>query len=586
MAFNGNGQFIRLYSWVNDAINGLKISSTRMDAEMDGMATGLSACITKDGQTTPTANLPMGSFIHTGVGSASARTQYASAAQVQDGGLTYGAGGSGTGDVITFNTTLVFAAYTAGQTFSFIALAANTGPVTVNINSLGAKAVTKNGSAALVANDIPAAGALVLIEYDGTQFQLMRPATLSGFTGVIPANQGGTGIANNAASTLTISGSFATTFTIAGITSLTLPTSGTVATTASNVATATALQNARTIGGVSFDGTANIVPQTIQSVNEAADTTCFPLFISASGSQSLQPLNNTAFTFNASTGALGATSFSGAGTGLTGTAASLTVGASTILATTRTIGGVSFNGSANIVPQTIQSINEASDSTCFPLFISASGSQSLQPLNNTSFTFNSNIFQLGVGSLNVTSSGAIPSEGIYLAVANNLALSARSLQVANFTNPASAVNYLSFSGSATGVPLAILAAGTDTNISWQLSSKGNSPITFYSNSNTNPLLQLIHAATAVNYGTVTAAATGGGVTFGAAGSDTNVDLILAPQGTSPTASLVRFNGGSTVANGSVAKSFTAVGPTGSATTVQEWLAIKNSSGTVRYIPCF
>lgn len=93
-----------------------------------------------------------------------------------------------------------------------------------------------------------------------------------------------------------------------------------------NASTATALQNARTIGGVSFDGTAAIVPQTIQSVNEASDTTCFPLFISASGSQSLQPLNNTALTFNASTGALGATSFSGAGTGLTGTAASLTAG--------------------------------------------------------------------------------------------------------------------------------------------------------------------------------------------------------------------------------------------------------------------
>lgn len=74
-----------------------------------------------------------------------------------------------------------------------------------------------------------------------------------------------------------------------------------------NAGTATALQNARTIGGVSFDGTANIVPQTIQSVNEATDTTCFLLFISASGAQSLQPLNNTSLTFNASTGAFGAT---------------------------------------------------------------------------------------------------------------------------------------------------------------------------------------------------------------------------------------------------------------------------------------
>ena len=84
-----------------------------------------------------------------------------------------------------------------------------------------------------------------------------------------------------------------------------------------NASTATALANARTIGGVSFDGTANIVPQTIQSVNEATDTTCFPLFISASGSQSLQPLNNAGFIYNSNTNALTATTFIGA---LTGTA--------------------------------------------------------------------------------------------------------------------------------------------------------------------------------------------------------------------------------------------------------------------------
>lgn len=82
----------------------------------------------------------------------------------------------------------------------------------------------------------------------------------------------------------------------------------------------------RTIGGVAFDGTANIVPQTIQSINEATDTTCFPLFISASGTQSLQPLNNTALKFNSNTGEFGSTSFTGAGTGLTGTAASLRAG--------------------------------------------------------------------------------------------------------------------------------------------------------------------------------------------------------------------------------------------------------------------
>ncbi len=84
-----------------------------------------------------------------------------------------------------------------------------------------------------------------------------------------------------------------------------------------NAGSATVLATARNIGGVSFDGSASIVPQTIQSVNETADTACFPLFISASGSQSLQPLNNAGFIYNSSTNALTATTFIGA---LTGTA--------------------------------------------------------------------------------------------------------------------------------------------------------------------------------------------------------------------------------------------------------------------------
>jgi hypothetical protein len=49
---------------------------------------------------------------------------------------------------------------------------------------------------------------------------------------VIGPAYGGTGIANNAASTVTISGNFATTLTVSGTTTLTLPTTGTVTTNA------------------------------------------------------------------------------------------------------------------------------------------------------------------------------------------------------------------------------------------------------------------------------------------------------------------------------------------------------------------
>lgn len=65
--------------------------------------------------------------------------------------------------------------YIAGQTFRFVAVGANTGAATININSMGAKAITKSGSTALNAGDI-ASGALVQISYDGTRFQLVSGA--------------------------------------------------------------------------------------------------------------------------------------------------------------------------------------------------------------------------------------------------------------------------------------------------------------------------------------------------------------------------------------------------------------------------
>ena len=52
------------------------------------------------------------------------------------------------------------------------------------------------------------------------------------FIQTLPAANGGTGVANNAASTLTISGAFATTLTVSGTTGVTLPTTGTLVTLA------------------------------------------------------------------------------------------------------------------------------------------------------------------------------------------------------------------------------------------------------------------------------------------------------------------------------------------------------------------
>lgn len=74
MAYNGAGIFSRLYSWVTDRNNAVKIEAERMDDEFDGIADALSLCLLKDGQQTPTAHIPMGGFKLTGLGDATNAT--------------------------------------------------------------------------------------------------------------------------------------------------------------------------------------------------------------------------------------------------------------------------------------------------------------------------------------------------------------------------------------------------------------------------------------------------------------------------------------------------------------------------------
>lgn len=59
MPFDGSGNFNRVMNWVADAAAAIKIRADRHDQEDDNFAAGLSNCLTKDGQTLPTANIPM-----------------------------------------------------------------------------------------------------------------------------------------------------------------------------------------------------------------------------------------------------------------------------------------------------------------------------------------------------------------------------------------------------------------------------------------------------------------------------------------------------------------------------------------------
>ena len=75
-------------------------------------------------------------------------------------------------NALTGLATPALVGYATGAQFSFIAQNTNTGAVTIDIDTLGVKSITKFGATPLLAGDI-IAGALVQIEYDGTRFQLL-----------------------------------------------------------------------------------------------------------------------------------------------------------------------------------------------------------------------------------------------------------------------------------------------------------------------------------------------------------------------------------------------------------------------------
>ena len=172
MARNGAGTYTLPAG--NPVTTGTTISSSWANNTLNDIASSLTASIAYDGQTAPVANLPMATYAHTNVGNATVRNMYASAGQVQDSTLQYLTSVSGT-NTITAIAPISMSALAAGQIFRFIAAATNTSGVTLNINSIGARAITKNGTTALTANDILINSAVQVL-YDGTQFQLLNVA--------------------------------------------------------------------------------------------------------------------------------------------------------------------------------------------------------------------------------------------------------------------------------------------------------------------------------------------------------------------------------------------------------------------------
>jgi hypothetical protein len=91
--------------------------------------------------------------------------------------FTYGVG-AGVANAYTLTLTPtspgVNQAYRTGVSYVFVASVLNTGASTLSVDGLAVKAITKFGTAPLVAGDM-VSGQMCVVVYDGTRFQLLNP---------------------------------------------------------------------------------------------------------------------------------------------------------------------------------------------------------------------------------------------------------------------------------------------------------------------------------------------------------------------------------------------------------------------------
>jgi hypothetical protein len=255
MSYNGSGTF-QINTAGQPVVAGTVISSTAFNSLTSDLANGLTTAITKDGQTTVTANIPLAGYKITGLGAATVGTDAVRYSQIQSGTdklITV----TGT-DTLTGSMTPVLTAYAAGNQFSFVVANTNTTAVTINIDGVGSKSITRTGSTALVAGDL-IAGQVALIEYDGTRFQLINA---NSFTNLLVSG------------TLTYGG-VTLTNAVTGTGKMVLDTSPAIATpTITNPTVTNYVESVVAIGTVSSSSTLSLTSGTVQTATLTASTAC------------------------------------------------------------------------------------------------------------------------------------------------------------------------------------------------------------------------------------------------------------------------------------------------------------------------
>lgn len=139
MPYNGTGTFSPVYNWANDAAAGILVRSDRMDTQDDDIADGLSNCVTRDGQSAWTANLPAGGYKITGLANGASGQDSVTWTQVFVSPTFTGTPAAPTASVGTSTTQIA--------TTAFVAAVAMTAALPSQTGNAG-KTVTTDGSTA------------------------------------------------------------------------------------------------------------------------------------------------------------------------------------------------------------------------------------------------------------------------------------------------------------------------------------------------------------------------------------------------------------------------------------------------------
>ena len=120
------------------------------------------------------------------------------------GGITYAAD-TGSANAYAIAPTPAAASYVAGQAYSFLAANGNTGASTLNVSSLGTKNIYSTALAAIASGAI-STGQIVVVVYDGTEFQMVSsgPGVTEDGNGNISANMFIAGGQNSLSATTTL----------------------------------------------------------------------------------------------------------------------------------------------------------------------------------------------------------------------------------------------------------------------------------------------------------------------------------------------------------------------------------------------